>query len=171
MKIKAPLYLLFAGILLTTSCSQEETVNLYSVSFDELDGFTHHGTIKKISFSHSGNKCVQLNKDNLYGPTYSCLIGDIGSGNFKFLKVTGWVRIETPNAKMQIVCSVDSADKTVYWDEVDNRVVNAKPGEWKKLEKTFDLSKVNSQSNKLNIYPMHDGEGNSYIDDLTFSFE
>lgn len=171
--MKAPKLTILAStlFLMLSSCMSDKENYLYSVSFDELDGFMHHQTIKKNSFSHSGNKCVQLNKENIYGPTYSNLISEIGSGRFKKLKVSGWVRIETANAKMQIVCSVDSADKTIFWDEIDNLKVSKKPGEWILIEKSFDLSKVNSQTNKLNIYPMHDGDGNTYIDDLEFSFE
>ncbi len=154
------------------SCSDDKSSSsLYFITFDDLAGFTHHSSIKTVNYAYSGNKCVQLNKEFIYGPTFSMKIADLRPGPINRLILKGRVRIETEKGKMQIVCSIDSADKTIYWNAIDSRTHDLKPGEWKEISSTFDLSKVNDKENKINIYPMHDGEGNTFIDNLEFSFE
>lgn len=154
------------------SCSDDKSSSaLYFITFDDLAGFTNHATIKTVNYAYSGNKCVQLNNQFLYGPTFSMKIGDVRQGPINRLILKGRVRIETEKGKMQIVCSIDSADKTIYWNAIDSRVASVKAGEWKEISSTFDLSIVNNKENKINIYPMHDGEGNTFIDNLEFSFE
>lgn len=158
--------------MLSSSCSNENSSNsLYYVTFDELSGYIDNPTIKINNLAYSGNKCVQLNKDYKYGPTFSKKFNEIKSTVITKLTVSGWVRSDTKNTSIQLVCSVDSADKTIFWSSIDSKTIAESQGEWTKLSTTFDLSNVNNRDNKLNIYPMHEGESNSYLDDLEFSFE
>jgi hypothetical protein len=168
-------FLLFLSIItigFITSCSESNnSLSLYYITFDDISGYYDHSTIKSNTLSHSGSKCVQLNKDFIYGPTFSKKINDIKPSIINKLTVSGWVKSDSKNGSMQLVCSIDSVDKTIFWNSIDSKTLTGKHDEWKQMSITFDLTKVNNGNNKLNIYPMHTGEGNSYLDDLEFSFE
>ncbi|MBP6511780.1 MAG: hypothetical protein KA347_03850 [Bacteroidia bacterium] len=157
---------------LSTSCSKNNSSNsIYFITFDDLSGYIDNSTIKINNLAYSGNKCVQLNKEFLYGPTFSKKFNEIKPGIINKLIVSGWVKSDSKNGSMQLVCSIDSVDKTVFWNSIDSKTLTGNNDEWKQMSITFDLTKVNNGNNKLNIYPMHAGEGNSYLDDLEFSFE
>ena len=163
-------------VLLTSalfiSCSESKTSStLYTISFDELSGYVDNPSIKSDNSARSGNKCVQLSKDLIYGPTFSKKIKDIRPSMISKLTVSGWVKSNSKNGSMQLVCSIDSADKTIFWNCIDSKTLSGNHNEWQQMSITFDLSKVNNANNKLNIYPRHTGEGNSFLDDLEFSFE
>ncbi|MFN8154590.1 MAG: hypothetical protein U0Y08_09890 [Bacteroidia bacterium] len=161
--------ILFFLLLLVSACRQKN--KLYSYNFDDIDLYNDHATIVKKQLAHSGEKCVLLTRENKYGPTFSGKIEEFGSGNISSIKVSAWVRSYSKASRVQIVCSIDRGDSTVYRETIDNSTVVSNSGEWKKIEGEFDISRFNDPQNKLNIYPFFAGEEDVNLDDLEFSFE
>ncbi|MBK9639276.1 MAG: hypothetical protein IPO63_16310 [Bacteroidetes bacterium] len=171
-KIKRTLLIsLFLTTIISCSNNKDNQSTLFYLSFDDLSGYIDNSTIKINDLSFSGRNCVQLNKEYVYGPTFSKKMKDISPRIINKLSLSGWVKSDSKNGSILLVCSIDSADKTIFWNCADSKTLSGSNTEWTNLSVTFDLSKLNNGENKLNIYPMHSGEGNSYLDDLEFSFE
>lgn len=162
--MKRPYLILLSLLTIATSCRQNN--KLYSYSFDDIDFYNDHATIVKQPLSHSGEKCVLLTKENKFGPTFSGKFAEIGSGNISRIKVSAWVRVYSKAGRVQIVCSIDKGDSTVYRDIIDNSTVASNTGEWKRIEGVFDIGLFNDPQNKLNVYPLHNGDEAVNLDDL-----
>ncbi|MBL7924854.1 MAG: hypothetical protein JNL88_11700 [Bacteroidia bacterium] len=173
MKKSILVVLIFTGLLYLSACSEEkETDTVFHVSFDEVAGFCNHAAIVSNTLSHSGLKCVQLNPDMVYGPTFSRKIGEVITFQPKRIKVRAYVRLDSPSSVVKLVCSIDNdSSKTIFWNALDSKSANLKAGNWEILEGVFEVAGKNQPGYKFNLYPMYDKGGNILVDDLTFSFE
>jgi len=171
MKIQKFLPLSFF-ILFICSCTNDSKDNsIYYISFDDLSGYLENSTIINNNGAYSGNKLVRLNKDYMYGPTFSKKIGELRLAKINSVVISGWVKTDNKANGIKLVCSIDNTEKTVFWEAVDSKTSNLEKDSWLHISTKLDISKFNNSENKLNIYPMHEGPGNTYLDDLEFYFE
>lgn len=175
MMIKKLSYLILSGTLLLTAqaCDEGESHNLtYNISFDDISAYSNDPTIVNNTTSHSGLNCVQINKDLIYGSTFSKKLGTISTTPVRHINMKAWVRLSSSNSHVKIVCSVENdSSKSFYWNALDSKSFNLKSGEWTELKGEFDISAVNDPTHLLKIYPVYQEGESILIDDLELSFD
>ncbi|MFN8154595.1 MAG: hypothetical protein U0Y08_09915 [Bacteroidia bacterium] len=161
---------LFAGL---ASCSEPEKTNTtFHISYDDVAGFVDQPAIVSNPLAHSGVKCAQVNQETIYGPTYSRKIGDMVNFLPKKIKIKAYVRLENASSVVKMVCSIDNdSAQTVYWNALDTKTANIKPGSWELLEGELEFEGKAQAGYKLSVYPLFDKGGNTLIDDVELGFE
>lgn len=161
---------LFLG---TGACKQEATINpVYNISFDDISAYTNDASIITNTASHSGINCVQVNKDRIYGSTFSKRLSSISAVPIRMIKMKAWVRPSSSNGAIKLVCSVENdSSKSFFWNALDSKSFNLKNGEWGEINGNFDISAQNDPSYLLKIYPVYQDGESILIDDLELTFE
>ncbi|MBK7965046.1 MAG: hypothetical protein IPK10_06990 [Bacteroidetes bacterium] len=173
MKKLSNLFLITALLFGVQACKEEATINpTYNISFDDISGYTKDPSIINNTVSHSGLNCVQINKDMIYGSTFSKKLGSISATPINLVKMKVWVRLSSSDGYVKIVCSVENdSSKSFYWNALDSKSFNLKNGEWTEINGEFNIKAHNNPNHLLKIYPLHQEGEMILIDDLELSFE
>lgn len=155
------------------SCNEGTSSNIvYNMSFDDISAYTNDPSIVNNTASHSGLNCVQINKDRIYGSTFSKKLSTISPTPIHHVKLKAWARLSSSNGHVKIVCSVENdSSKSFFWNALDSKSFNLKNGEWTELKGEFDISANNDPAYLLKIYPVYQDGEMILIDDLEVSFD
>jgi hypothetical protein len=165
------LAVIILGVIMLNSCSSNEDANSIQISYDDAAGFIEHPSIITTQKAHSGNTCLQVSPDQVYGIVYKRKISALTSTKINKAKVHAWVRPEGNDAYLSLVCSIDKGAETAFWGSLQTKTLKLKNGEWSEINIDFDLGGFADPANVFNIYPMSDGKGVVMFDDLTINFE
>jgi hypothetical protein len=160
------------SVLTLNSCSSNEDSKSIQISYDDVAGYIEHPSIITTKKAHSGNTCIQVSPEQMYGLNYKRMISSVSPNKINKIKISGWYQLQSNTSNMSLVCSIDEADKTVFWEAISSKTLTRKIGEWMLMEAEYDISKVSNEKNVINFYALNVGDkGVSLFDDLTISLE
>ena len=165
--------LIFTLIFMFGCNKGKETNNTYLITFDDIAGYlsSPNNSLLVTNLAHSGNTCAFVDKDLLYGATYKRSLKDLSTKQINKITLKAWVRKDVENTNLKLVCSINKGEETIFWNAIETKSQNLVNGEWKEINYTFDISKVNAPENTVIIYPLNDGVSKIMLDDLSIIVE
>ena len=90
--------------------------------------------------------------------------------HFNKVRISAYAKLLGAKNNACIVVSIDSGDKTLYWNSLEFKKHNLNSKSWKKVESFIEIPLVTDSSAQINIY-LWGKEGSAVvIDDLEVEF-
>lgn len=120
--------------------------------------------------AHSGKYSSRLDSNNAYSFGFTQLLSEIGDTIPKVVSVNFWLHYPEIGISSQLVISIDSAGKNIFWLGHPLKDSISQPNQWKEIKTSFTLPENLQPDNKINIYVWSNDKRTFYMDDLTISF-
>jgi hypothetical protein len=162
--------LLYTLIGLTLMSCNDESPKGVVLGYEEVAGFSDHPSISTEQY-HSGSVSVKVNQDIPYGLTYKRKLRFIHSGQASRINISAWVRSDSDLASGKLICAIDSGSTNLFWNAIETKDIQLKPGAWSEMKVQFDISGKYNPEHTLVVYGMSTGQGNVWFDDINFTLE
>ena len=106
-----------------------------------------------------------------YGPTYRSLYSKVTKEKDVFIKAEVWAMVEdTSNLNADLVYSIESNGKSIFWRSTKFKMFITEPGKWTKIYLSYSIPNILSGTEEIKIYVWKPGIHKLYLDNLNVSF-
>lgn len=81
-----------------------------------------------------------------------------------------WLFYPQTGIKSNLVISIDSVEKNIFWAGIDLKDSVTTPNQWKEIKATVKLPTNIMPTDKIKVYVLNNDKRALYIDDLTVTF-
>lgn len=146
----------------------------FYTNFDDLQGWENNYSFFQKEHSVSGIWGNVVNKENPFSFGFKSFFQSIPSSNIKAIRYSAFVKKAGYNEKSEICIEIrDEANEIINWQTFRFNDTIKVENEFIKVERVFDVEKVNKNNAMLKIY-IWNSEADStsllYIDDIEIEF-
>lgn len=173
-------YIILAVILcvaiLFVACSgnnedkKENSAGAASFSNDlESAGWMNQQTLTKET-AHSGKFSSRIDSVFQYSFGYADVFKNISETLPEKVDVDFWILYPQTGIKTNLVVSIDSVGKNIFWSGLELKDSIKIPNQWKEIKATIDLPANIMATDKITVYIWNNDKKSAYIDDLKVTF-
>lgn len=140
----------------------------YSNSFESPYGLNNLQTLQNTKF-HKGNKAIQLNETNYYGPELVFSFQQFNVKNYPYIKGSLYANVSNRDSDIQLVITYTDTLGTAYsWKSFFIANVINDLRKWEKVDFCMDLPKPKSQKDIVKVFFFNTNPYHGFVDDLYF---
>jgi len=170
------LAVIICAIILIAACSgnkEDKTVNkpgVTSFSNDmETTGWMNQQTLTKET-AHSGKFSSRIDSVLPFSFGYADLFKNINDTLPQKVDVDFWILYPQTGIKTNLVVSIDSIGKNIFWTGIELVDSIKTPNQWKEIKGTVNLPANIMATDKISVYVWNNDKKSVYIDDLKVTF-
>ncbi len=165
-------FLLVTIITALTSCKRNKNPKddgYYSQDFENFSQWLGESPSITNEFSRSGEFCTKMDSSNSYSQSFAKKMSEIKEKGYKKVKIRVWGALSNTSARCKLIVSVNTDEKTYYWNGTPFNEFISKPKEWGQIMTEVDLDKYPGEG-YLKVYAIIDGKEKAYMDDVEIQF-
>ncbi|MBK6640943.1 MAG: hypothetical protein KBH11_05985 [Bacteroidia bacterium] len=141
----------------------------FKTSFDDIAGWVPESSLLAGN-SYSGNYAIKTDSSAEYSLVWKRTFLKLSTHTLTKVRISAYAKLLGAKNNACIVVSIDSGDKTLYWNSLEFKKHNLNSKSWKKVESFIEIPLVTDSSAQINIY-LWGKEGSAVvIDDLEVEF-
>jgi len=163
-------------IILIAACSgnkeenKENKPGVVSFSNDlESAGWMNQQTLTKET-AHSGKFSSRIDSVLQYSFGYADLFKNINDTLPEKVDVDFWILYPQTGIKTNLVVSIDSVGKNIFWAGIELVDSIKTPNQWKEIKATVNLPAKIMATDKIAVYVWNNDKRSAYVDDLKVTF-
>jgi len=135
----------------------------------ETSGWINQHTLTKEA-AHSGKFSSRVDSVSQYSFGFADCFSNISDTLPEKVDVDFWILCSQKEIKSNLVVSIDSIGKNIFWYGIDLKDSVQTPNQWKELKTTINLPANIMMTDKISIYVWSNDKRPFYIDDLKVIF-
>lgn len=167
------LLLVLSAMAFMYACSMEvktDASKTHSYSSDmEYEKWT--GAASLVSdMAHSGKFSCRVDSLNPYSFGFVENLKNINDTILPYTNISVWVNYPATGIKSNLVISIDSSGKNIFWLGIPLKDSITVANQWKEIKATVTLPENVMPDNKIVVYVWSEDKRSFYIDDLKVEF-